>query len=84
VAGHAFSTENKKGTEKHKEQLKMLFFNPGRKIPGIPFIGDKLDLYDEHARKLYNYTLDYDTYKGEYVYIFSIKPKEDLGFFLQQ
>lgn len=81
VAGRTFSTENKTGTEKHKEQLKMLFFNPGRKIPGIPFIGDKLDLYDEHARKLYNYTLDYDTYKGEYVYIFSIKPKEDLGFF---
>ena len=59
----------------------MLFFDPGRKIPGIPFIGDKLDLYDEHARKLYNYTLDYDTYKGVYVYVFSIKPKEDLGFF---
>ena len=81
VAGRTFSTENKTGTEKHKEQLKMLFFDPGRKIPGIPFIGNKLDLYDEDARKLYNYTLDYDTYKGEYVYIFSIKPKEDLGFF---
>ncbi len=81
VAGRNFNTSDKSGTEKHKEQLKMLFFNPGRKIPGIPFIGNKLDLYDEDAHKLYNYTLDYDTYKGNYVYIFSIKPKEDLGFF---
>jgi hypothetical protein len=81
VAGRNFSTSDKSGMEKHKEQLKMLFFNPGRKIPGIPFIGNKLDLYDEDAHKLYNYTLDYDTYKGNYVYIFSIKPKEDLGFF---
>ncbi len=81
VAGREFSTSGKSGTDKHKEQLKMLFFNPGRKIPGIPFIGNKLDLYDEDAHKLYNYTLDYDTYKGHYVYIFTIKPKEDLGFF---
>src|SRR5690349_10079689 len=29
VAGHEFSTAGKNGTEKHKEQLKMLFFNPG-------------------------------------------------------
>jgi len=81
VAGHEFSTAGKSGTEKHKEQLKMLFFDPGKKIPGIPFIGNKLDLYDEDAHKLYNYTLDYDTHNGEYVYIFSVKPKDDLGFF---
>jgi hypothetical protein len=81
VAGRTFNTEDKRGAAKHAEQLKMLFFNPGRKIPGIPFIGNKLDLYDENAHKLYNYTLDYDTYKGDYVYIFSIKPKDDLGFF---
>lgn len=81
VAGREFSTAGKSGTEKHKEQLKMLFFNPGRRIPGIPFIGNKLDLYDEDAHKLYDYALDYDTYKGNSVYIFSIKPKEDLGFF---
>jgi len=81
VAGHTFSTSGKSGTEKHKEQLKMLFFNPGRKIPGIPLIGNKLDLYDEHAHRVYNYTLDYDTYRGNYTYIFSIKPKDDLGLF---
>ena len=68
------------GIEKAKEQLKMLFFNPGKKIPGIPFIGNKLDLYDESAHELYDYKLDYVDYHGQLVYMFEVKPKEDLGF----
>lgn len=81
VTGHAFDLKNKSGMEKHKEQLKMLFFDPGKKIPGIPFIGDKLDLYDEHAHKVYDYKLDFVDYKGSFAYVFTIKPKEDLGLF---
>lgn len=81
VAATKFDASNKSGMEKHKEQLKMLFFNPGRKIPGIPFIGNKLDLYDENAHKLYDYRLDYIDYKGSYAYVFSIKAKDDLGLF---
>jgi hypothetical protein len=65
--------------EKHKEQLKMLFFDPGKKIPGIPFIGNKLDLYDERAHKLYDYKLDFIDYQGSFAYVFTIKPKEDLS-----
>jgi hypothetical protein len=68
------------GIEKAKEQLKMLFFNPGKKIPGIPFIGNKLDLYDESAHELYDYKLDYVDYHGQLVYMFEVKPKEDLEF----
>ena len=81
VKGRNLLTSNKSGIEKHKDQLKMLFFNPGKKIPGIPFIGDKLDLYDEAAHKLYDYRLDVVDYKGTLCYLFSIKPKEDLGYF---
>jgi len=69
------------GIEKAKEQLKMLFFNPGKKIAGIPFVGNKLDLYDEAAHELYDYKLDYVEYQGQLVYVFEVKPKEDLGFF---
>jgi hypothetical protein len=81
VKGHILNTAGKSGMDKHKEQLKMLFFNPGKKIPGIPFIGDKLDLYDEQAHKLYDYRMDYEEYHGTLAYVFSIKPKEDLGMF---
>lgn len=80
VTGKKRSVAGKKGMEKHKEQLKMLFFNPGKKIGGIPFIGDKLDLYDETAHKYYDYRLDIEEYKGELCYVFSIMPKADLGF----
>ena len=69
------------GIDKAKEQLKMLFFNPGKKIKGIPFVGDKLDLYDESAHELYDYKLDYVDYHGQLVYVFSIQPKADLGIF---
>lgn len=75
VGDMEFNPEDKSGMEKHKEQLKMLFFNPGKKIPGIPFVGNKLDLYDDHAHELYDYRLDYLSYKGAYAYMFSIKPK---------
>lgn len=67
--------------EKAKEQLKILFFNPGKKIPGIPFIGNKLDLYDESAHELYDYKLDYVDYHGQLAYVFDVQPKQDLGFF---
>ncbi|MEO8174158.1 MAG: hypothetical protein ABI581_13785 [Sediminibacterium sp.] len=77
VTGHTMSLSNKKGMEKHKEQLKMLFFNPGKKIPGIPFVGDKLDLYDEDAHKLYDYRLDIVEFHGVLSYLFSITPKEE-------
>lgn len=77
VKGRNRLTSDKKGIEKHKEQLKMLFFNPGKKIPGIPFIGDKLDLYDESAHKLYDYRLDIQEFHGTLSYVFAITPKEE-------
>jgi hypothetical protein len=79
VKGRNLTTSDKSGMEKKKEQLKMLFFNPGKKIPGIPFIGDKLDLYDERAQKYYNYRLDVVEYHGKLAYTFAIEPKENLS-----
>ena len=77
VKGRNLNFSDKSGMDKHKEQLKMLFFNPGKKISGIPFIGDKLDLYDESAHKLYDYKLDVVEFHGELCYVFSIMPKEE-------
>ncbi len=79
VGGTTLKTEKVSGIDKHKQQLKMLFFNPGKRIPGIPFIGNKLDLYDGRAHELYNYRLDRQEYNGISCYVFSITPKDDLG-----
>lgn len=78
VKGKSFSPRSSGGMQKHKEQLKMLFFNPGKKIPGIPFIGDKIDIFDPGRADNYDFLIDYGDYNGEHCYIFSIKAKGDL------
>lgn len=78
VGNEAFSTSGKSGLEKHKEQLKMLFFNPGKKIPGIPFIGNKVALFDDDVATRYDFTIDMDAFKGEMCYVFTCKPRADL------
>lgn len=79
VKGIEFNIRSKKGLAKNKEQLKMLVFNPGKKIPGIPFIGDKIDIFDPDRARFYDFYIDQDQYEGQPCYKFSIKAKEDLG-----
>lgn len=75
VAGKEISTDGKSGMEKHKEQLKMLFFNPGRRIKGLPFISNKTAIYDDDMAELYDMNIDMDFYQGTYCYIFKQKVK---------
>lgn len=79
VSGSTFSTKGKSGIEKHKEQLKMLFFNPGKRIPGIPFIGSKVALFDEDVSDLYDFVIDMEEFKGEMCYVFKMIPLADLS-----
>jgi hypothetical protein len=79
VKDAAFSTQGKSGLAKHKEQLKMLFFNAGKKIPGIPFIGNKVALFDDEVSPRYDFTIDMDAFKGEMCYVFTCKPRADLS-----
>ncbi|MFN9109092.1 MAG: hypothetical protein ACK5XN_03295, partial [Bacteroidota bacterium] len=81
VGDAAFNVRHKKGMERHKEQLKMLFFNPGVPIPGIPFMGEKIDLFDPDVTKRYNMFVDYETYQGESAFLLHIVKKEGLNYF---
>jgi hypothetical protein len=78
VAGIERDVRGKSGIEKHKEQLKMLFFNPGAKIPGIPFIGDKINIFDPQIARYYDFSIDMEEKNGQDCYIFSIQPKPEL------
>jgi len=78
VKGVEWSPKSKSGIEKHKEQLKMLFFNPGKKIPGIPFIGDKINIFDPEVARYYDFTIDYGDNEGESCYVFTINAKANL------
>ena len=75
VAGKEFSLNGKSGIEKHKEQLKMLFFNPGKKIRGIPLMGNKTSIYDDDMASSYDMSVDMDEYNKTSCYIFKQKVK---------
>jgi hypothetical protein len=79
VAGHDRNVRSKSGIEKHKEQLKMLFFDPGKKIPGIPFMGEKTAIFDKDHIDRYDFFLDYVDYEGQNCYLFTIKAKSGNG-----
>lgn len=77
VKGHEFSTIGLSGMEKHKEQLKMLFFNPGKKIDGLPFISNKTEIFGDAMTDKYDMDIDFRDYNQIPCYVFTIKVKED-------
>ena len=79
VKGINFTAKGKTGMAKNKEQLKMLFFNPGKKIPGIPFIGNKINIFDPDVAGLYDFSIDQADYEGQSCYVFYVKAREDLS-----
>ena len=77
VTGTAFSTSGKTGLEKNKEQLKMLFFNPGKRINGLPFMSNKTAIYDDELADKYDMSIDYNMFKNISCYIFTQKVKPE-------
>jgi hypothetical protein len=77
VKGQEFSTIGLSGMEKHKEQLKMLFFNPGKKISGLPFISGKTEIFDESMADKYDMNIDLRDFNNISCYVFTIKVKDD-------
>ncbi len=75
VKGAVISTKGKSGMEKNKEQLKMLFFNPGKRIEGLPFMSNKTAIFDDELAGKYDMSIDMDFYHGTYCYIFRQKVK---------
>ena len=77
VKGIEFSTSGKSGMEKHKEQLKMLFFNPGKKITGIPFLSGKTAIFDDDMADRYDMNLDMVIHNNTNCYVFTQKSKPE-------
>ena len=75
VKGKEFDVKGKTGIEKHKEQLKTLFFNPGKKIEGLPFMSNKTSIYDDDLAEVYDMQIDMDDYNKTSCYIFKQKVK---------
>lgn len=76
VAG-AMSQRGKGQMEKAKFQLKQLIFNPGAKISGIPFIGNKASIFDPEVAKMYDFKLLSVEYAGDDCWLFRALPKKE-------
>lgn len=63
--------------EKSKWQLKQLMFNPGSRVAGIPFAGNKAAIFDEDIVKMYDFKLMLVEYAGEDCYLFTAIPKKE-------
>lgn len=73
-------TENERGSgqmEKNKWQLKQLIFNPGSKIAGVPFAGNKAAIFEPDIAKMYDFKLISIDYDGEDCYLFTATPKPE-------
>lgn len=77
VKGIELSTAGLSGMEKHKAQLKMLFFNPGKQINGIPFISGKTAIFDKDMADKYDMSIDMEEYNKTSCYVFKIKAKDN-------
>lgn len=63
------------GTEKYEEQLRLLIFSPGRRIRGIPGIGDEMAIFDEPFFSKYTFRLSLQDYNSEPCYVFTATPR---------
>lgn len=63
--------------EKSKVQLKLLMFNPGASIPGLPFIGNKVGIFEPDVAKMYDFSLSAETKNGMETYKFAAVPKPE-------
>lgn len=65
------------GSQKYEEQLRILIFNPGKKIKGIPGIGDNVAIFEKPTMDQYKFRLIKKEYNGEECYVFSAVPKPE-------
>lgn len=66
--------------QSYKDKLKTLLFAPGRPIKGLPFIGNKTQIFSANMRQYYDYTFFSGTYLDSIpVYTFRVKEKPDLS-----
>lgn len=63
---------------KYKEELKRFMFNPGQEIASVPFIGDKLALFDPEMAPLYDFGIGTSFRNGHTCWEFSALAKDSL------
>ena len=76
-ADNIVGNNKQRGTAKYEEQLRLLIFNPGKRISGIPGLGDNMAIFEEPYRKKYDFKLSKQDYFGDSCYVFTAVPKKE-------
>lgn len=78
VKGH-LDRENMEGSriEKSITQLKYLMFFPGKPVPGVPFVGNKVAIFNPDIAKEYNFKIVAQDKNGVPCFLFEATPKEE-------
>ena len=76
-ADNIVGNNKQRGTTKYEEQLRLLIFNPGKRISGIPGLGDNMAIFEEPFRKKYDFKLSKQDYFGDSCYVFTAVPKKE-------
>lgn len=79
IAAYERGRRGKGRIEKYKDELKQFMFNPGQEIASVPFIGDKLALFDPHMAPLYNFTIAQEHRNGRPCWQFSATAKDSIN-----
>lgn len=74
VAG-SLDVHGKGQMEKNKYELKQLIFNPGSKVSGVPFMGDRASIFEPGEAEKYNFKIVQELYDGQECFVFKITPR---------
>jgi hypothetical protein len=74
VAG-SMDAQGKGQKAKSEYQLKQLIFNPGSRVSGVPFMGDRASIFEPGEAEKYNFKIVQEQYNGTDCYVFKITPK---------
>ena len=82
ICGKIVETDNNahmdENLEQRKEQLKVLIFNPGRSVEGIPLIGNKMEIFSPEMQPFYTYDIRQEKYTtGVDCYVFTVQKKPE-------
>lgn len=61
--------------EKSITQLKYLMFFPGRPVPGVPFVGNKVAIFEQDIARKYDFKLVAEEKNGVPCYLFEATPQ---------
>lgn len=78
VAAYERGSRDRGRIEKYKDELKKFMFNPGQEIASVPFIGDKLALFDPKMIPFYDYNISTEHRNGHVCWLFSAVAKDSL------